>query len=177
MNIHAKLIGKLIFAGLITLVTLSLSIVAFAYVGVPTKNTIVFDRTATEVTGSIDQANDLWITPADLTKATRFEIKPAGVCRDELCFPLPKANRESFMKKQDGLSWFNLSAFARLVHQPVARDEKHSVWLFGERQTVQNGFLTSLMAPNFTLPDINGKMHSLSDYRGKKVLIVTWASW
>ena len=32
-------------------------------------------------------------------------------------------------------------------------------------------------APNFTLPDINGKMVSLTDYRGKVVLINIWATW
>ncbi|MFA5240406.1 MAG: TlpA family protein disulfide reductase [Phycisphaerae bacterium] len=33
------------------------------------------------------------------------------------------------------------------------------------------------MAPDFTLTDINGKQHTLSDYRGKDVLIIFWASW
>ena len=37
--------------------------------------------------------------------------------------------------------------------------------------------LESLEAPDFTLPDIEGKLHSLSDYRGKKVFLATWASW
>ena len=32
-------------------------------------------------------------------------------------------------------------------------------------------------APAFTLPDLDGKPHSLSDYRGKKVLLVAYASW
>ena len=32
-------------------------------------------------------------------------------------------------------------------------------------------------APDFTLPDSTGRMHRLSDHRGKKVLLVTWASW
>ncbi len=32
---------------------------------------------------------------ADLKRATRFEVKPQGVCRDELCFPLPKARHDS----------------------------------------------------------------------------------
>jgi peroxiredoxin len=35
----------------------------------------------------------------------------------------------------------------------------------------------TLEAPDFTLPDIDGKQHSLSDYRGKKVLLLSWASW
>ena len=36
---------------------------------------------------------------------------------------------------------------------------------------------TGLRAPDFTFPDINGKMASLSDYRGKVVLINIWATW
>ncbi len=32
-------------------------------------------------------------------------------------------------------------------------------------------------APDFTLPDINGKVVSLTDYRGKVVLINIWATW
>jgi peroxiredoxin len=32
-------------------------------------------------------------------------------------------------------------------------------------------------APDFTLPDLNGKLHSLSDYRGKWVLVNYWATW
>lgn len=33
------------------------------------------------------------------------------------------------------------------------------------------------MAPDFTLTDITGKSHKLSDYRGKKVMLVFWATW
>jgi peroxiredoxin len=32
-------------------------------------------------------------------------------------------------------------------------------------------------APDFTLTDINGKKHKLSDYRGKNVMIIFWATW
>jgi len=32
-------------------------------------------------------------------------------------------------------------------------------------------------APDFTLTDIAGKQHKLSDYRGKNVMIVFWATW
>lgn len=32
-------------------------------------------------------------------------------------------------------------------------------------------------APDFTLTDITGKEHKLSDYRGKDVIIVFWATW
>ncbi|MHC4323851.1 MAG: TlpA family protein disulfide reductase, partial [Planctomycetota bacterium] len=32
-------------------------------------------------------------------------------------------------------------------------------------------------SPDFTLTDIEGKKHKLSDYKGKDVLIVFWATW
>jgi len=32
-------------------------------------------------------------------------------------------------------------------------------------------------APDFTLTDISGKQHKLSDYRGKNVMIIFWATW
>jgi len=32
-------------------------------------------------------------------------------------------------------------------------------------------------APDFTLPDLNGKARKLSEWRGKPVLIIFWATW
>jgi hypothetical protein len=104
-------------------------------------------------------------------------IKPQGVCRDELCFPLPKNRKAEFVSKKGTTTWFNLSAFAKLIRQPVVVDQKNGVWYFGARDAEQNSYLASLEAPNFTLPDLNGKLHSLADFRGQKVLLVTWASW
>ena len=37
--------------------------------------------------------------------------------------------------------------------------------------------LVTGQAPDFALPDRNGKIVRLSDFRGKKVVLVTWASW
>jgi hypothetical protein len=138
---------------------------------------VIYDSIATEVSAAPEASSDLWITTNDLTRATRFVIKPQGVCRDELCFPLPKNRKAEFVSKKGKTTWFNLSEFARLIRQPVVVDQKNGVWYFGARNAEQNGYLTSLEAPNFTLPDLDGKLHSLTDFRGKKVLLVTWASW
>ncbi|MCU1332359.1 MAG: redoxin protein [Candidatus Angelobacter sp.] len=143
--------------------------------------TIVYDDSATNLASAREDDGQLWITTADLKRATRFEVKPQGVCRDELCFPLPKAKREAFLHKDAGQSrvtdtWFNMTAFAELVHQPVAHDAALSTWYFGLRSD-QRQQLSSLQAPDFTLPDLQGKPHRLSDFRGKKILLVTWASW
>ena len=138
---------------------------------------LIYDGVATEVSPMPESSNDLWITTIDLTRATRFVIKPQGVCRDELCFPLPKNRKAEIVLKKGATTWFNLSEFAKLINQPVVTDQKNGVWYFGARAAEQNSGLASFAAPNFTLPDLNGKLHSLSDFRGKKVLLVTWASW
>jgi hypothetical protein len=62
--------------------------------------TVVYDDVATEVTAG--DAAQLWISTVDLTRATRFELKPQGVCRDQLCFPVPKARASEFVRKDSG---------------------------------------------------------------------------
>ena len=147
----------------------------------PKARVVIYDGVATEVSvpaiEAVGLSSDLWITTSDLARATRFVIKPQGVCRDQLCFPLPKARKADFIAGKGSVTWFNLSEFARLIKQPFVSDQKNGVWYFGARTAEQNGYLVSLEAPNFTLPDLNGQMHSLTDFRGKKVLLVTWASW
>ena len=140
---------------------------------------VIYDGAVTELRAPspFTQSKDLWVTLAELTRATGFVVKPQGVCRGELCFPLPKQRKGDFLVQRNKVAWFNLSEFARLVKQPVAHDEKLAAWCFGPRPEAQNGYLATLEAPNFTLPDKSGKPHSLSDFRGKKVLLITWASW
>ena len=41
----------------------------------------------------------------------------------------------------------------------------------------RNAALMGLQAPDFTLPDIDGTPRSLSQLRGRKVFVATWASW
>jgi hypothetical protein len=150
-----------------------------AFADAPAHPVVIFDGKSTELSAAspFTRSQDLWVTFADLTLATGFEVKPQGVCRRELCFPIPLSRTSEFLSKRGNLNWFNLSAFARFLKQPVARDTSLNAWYFGPRPAAQNEFLSSLEAPNFTLPDMNGKQHSLADFRGKKVLLVTWASW
>ena len=140
---------------------------------------VIYDGKATELSASspFAQSKDLWVTLADLTRATGFEVKPQGICRSELCIPIPKKRKSDFMAQRGKATWFNLSEFARLLKQPMTHDEQLAAWYFGPWPETQNAYLSSLEAPNFTLPDLKGKMHSLADFRGKKVMLITWASW
>src|ERR1700704_5210986 len=105
---------------------------AFAAPAIVQKSQVViYDGAATQVSATPALSGDLWITTKDLARATRFVIKPQGVCRDQLCFPIPKTRIAEFISKKGSVKWFNLSEFARLIKQPSASDQKNGVWYFG----------------------------------------------
>lgn len=113
---------------------------------------------------------ELWVRAADLPKINEFELKPQGACRAELCIPITKAMRQG--------DYFHLTAFARKLGEAYVADSTDSnVWSFGEIPVLTGSYTESRVAPDFAVPDRTGKIVHLKDFRGKKVLIVTWASW
>jgi hypothetical protein len=136
---------------------------------------IIYAERVSEIGGAKAEGDDLWLTNADLASASGWELKPEGACRGDVCIPLPPARAPEFVR-DDGRE-FNLAAFARHLGQPVVHDDKNDVWYFGEAAATRRATLATLEAPDFELPDLDGKLHRLSDYRGKKVLLAAWASW
>lgn len=121
------------------------------------------------------EGDALWLTDDELRAVTGWELKPEGICRDDVCVPIPPG-REGALVREGG-RLLDLAALGRLLGQPIARDETHDVWVFGQPARARAEALASLRAPDFTLPDLEGRPHSLSDYRGHKVFLVSWASW
>jgi hypothetical protein len=116
---------------------------------------------------------DLWLSAAELTAATGWTLGADGLRRDDRLLRLPHGRERELV---DG-DRVNLGALARLLEQPVLRDEAHAVWSIGEAAPARRAALQSLRAPDFTLPDLEGRPHTLSGYRGRKVFLVSWASW
>jgi hypothetical protein len=61
--------------------------------------------------------------------------------------------------------------------QPVAASPEDGVWSIGAAAEDAADRLLSLEAPDFILPDMDGKSHTLSSFRGRKVFLLAWASW
>lgn len=61
--------------------------------------------------------------------------------------------------------------------RPVAIDRAERAAYLGVSAGERAKALSSLEAPDFTLADLDGRLHTLSAYRGKKVLLVAYASW
>jgi len=111
----------------------------------------------------------LWMSPADAEKVTGWTLKPEGMCRAELCVPLPSS--------AVGTNEVDVAAFWKKLGGPVIASDQRDVWALGAPAEERNAALEGLAAPDFTLPDVNGVPRSLSQLRGKKVFVATWASW
>ena len=111
----------------------------------------------------------LWMSPADAERVTGWSLKPEGMCRADLCVPLPAS--------AVGSSEVDVVAFWTKLGGPVVASEQRDVWALGAPADERNAALEGLEAPDFTLPDVDGVPRSLSQLRGKKVFLATWASW
>jgi hypothetical protein len=114
----------------------------------------------------------LWLSAVDLERVTGFKLKPEGLCKEEICVPVPRGDK-SFVK--DGA--VDAVAFWRHIGHPVVHDDAADAWALGLGAAARTQALEALEAPDFCLPDLDGRMHALSAQRGRKVFLATWASW
>ncbi len=115
----------------------------------------------------------LWLARADVERATGWDWKPQGLCRGNTCMPLPNAAKAAMV---DG-ERIDVASFWRHAGWPVVHDAAAQIWVLGTDAARRAEAMATLNAPDFELPDLDGGMHRLSDYRGRRVFMVAWASW
>jgi hypothetical protein len=115
---------------------------------------------------AVAATDGLWLSAKDAERATGWTLKPEGICREDMCVPMPV---------RDGR--VDVAAFWRLLDRPVVHDSAGETWVLGAGAEQRNNALAGLVAPDFTLPDLAGVPHTLSALRGNKVFLCTWASW
>ncbi len=109
------------------------------------------------------------LSPEELANATGWELKPQGACKGEQCIPLPHDIYEP-----DGR--VKVDTLAGRLQMPLVRAGQLDLWALGPQ--AGGKALESATAPDFSLPDLaNNRIFRLSELRGKKVLLVAWASW
>jgi hypothetical protein len=104
-----------------------------------------------------------------LEARTGWAIKPQGACKGEVCVPMPVgtvANRT-----------VDARVLAERLGMPLVADVAHGVWALGPETSITGRALTTAVAPDIVLPDINGNPVRIADLRPKKVVVVSWASW
>lgn len=139
--------------------------------------TVLYQERETTPQRAEPEGEELWLTLAELTAVSGWQLKPEGVFRDEVCIPVQAARRSALIRDGSSGTLFNLTEFARWIEQPFAHDEKNAVWYFGPGGWDWKDRLGSRQAPDFSLPDLQGHLHTLLELRGKKVFLLFWASW
>jgi AhpC/TSA family len=111
----------------------------------------------------------LEINQAAFEARTGWSIKPEGACKGDACVSLPAG------------AVMNGSLDARVLSEKLGMaliaDEGQKLWALGPETAITGKALTSAVAPDISLPDLDGNLFRLADLRGRKVVLVSWASW
>jgi hypothetical protein len=132
--------------------------------------TVLYDDKVAAVAAAKVDGERLWLSPQDLREATGWKLETEGLCKGDACVRVDPRWLDT-----DGN--IDVTAFAGHLGQPLVHDAAESAFAFGAAVNTRRDALFSLQAPDFTLPDLDGKLHSLSDYRGKKVFMYSWGSY
>ena len=142
-----------------------------------TATTVLYQDRVITIEETLADPNDLWIRPSDLKRTNGFELKPEGACLEDLCVPVRQdADNDLWIRRQQK-PWFNVTELARRLDQPYVFDPDNTIWSFGALPVQRTRFVKEGIALDFEIPDREGKPVRLSDFKGKKVLLLTWASW
>lgn len=115
-------------------------------------------------THTVEAGDELALDPAVLG----WERKPEGLCRQDVCIPVPG---------DVGDGPIDAGRLAELLGRPAVIDPDERVAAFAAPAAERAEVLRSGIAPDFALADLDGTIHRLSDFRGKKVVLYAYASW
>jgi len=130
----------------------------------------VIDESGSHSFGQVS-FGQLGVSVDDFARATGWTLKPEGLCKDDMCVPVRDT---AAMSNGDDI---DVAEFARVTGCNMVRDASRNVVAIGEQASNRAASMATLEAPNFTLPDINGNLVSLSDFAKRKKLILAWSSW
>ena len=131
--------------------------------------TLIADE-VTDVDAEID-GDRVWVAAAALP-AAGWELKPVGLCRGDTC--VPTTLHPGLVDDGDRV---DLARLAPLGDQLLVLDAAARVAVLGASAAATANELRSGTAPDFTLPDLDGTPVSLADQRGRKTVVVAFASW
>jgi hypothetical protein len=106
---------------------------------------------------------------SEFTHRTGWELKPEGACKGEVCVPLPAGAVAA--------GRVDVRVIGDRLGMPLVGDEQEGLWSLGPETAVTGRTLTTALAPELELPDVDGNPFRLSSLHGQKVVLVAWASW
>jgi hypothetical protein len=131
--------------------------------------TIITEDTAT-VDAQVDGGRVL-VTPESLPEALGWTLKPEGLCRDDVCVPVP--DRDALFAGDR----LDVDAVAGALGRPAVIDADAGLVAVALDAERRREALRMLTAPDFELPDLDGTPHRLSEWHGTKRLLHAFSSW
>jgi hypothetical protein len=107
----------------------------------------------------------LTVDPSDFAARTGWEAKPEGLCKGDQCVPVPGGTGSAL----------DANVLSERLGMPLLHDDVTGTWVLGPEGGGRA--LTTAVAPELVLPDLDGNPFRLASLHGKKVLLVAWASW
>lgn len=139
--------------------------------------TVVTATGSVQLEHTLSDPTDLWVTKQDLPLLNGFELKPEGACLDQICVPIRQSEDSNIFVTRRQQGWVNVSELARRIQQPMVADHDTQTFSLGDIPAQRQSFVRDGVAPDFEMQDWRGKTHKLSDFKGKKIMLLSWASW
>ena len=133
--------------------------------------TVLTEAGAATIDGAID-ASSVWVASDALEGLIGWHLDEHGLCRGDVCLPM---RERATTTRPDGR--VDLVAMAALVGRPAVVDHEASVVAIGVEQDQRHRALRELTLPAFSLPDLDGRVHHSTDWRGPKTLLLAFSSW
>ncbi|MCU1463591.1 MAG: hypothetical protein JWO37_3666 [Acidimicrobiales bacterium] len=106
-----------------------------------------------------------------LPDAVGWQLKPEGLCQADVCVPV--RDRDALFV--DGR--LDVAAVAGALGRAAVVDAAAGIAAIANDAETRRQALDGLQAPDFTLNDLDGNPHRLSEWHGKKRLLAAFASW
>ncbi len=134
-----------------------------------TEASIISDEVRT--VRAIVDGDRLLVSPEDLPAALGWALKPQGLCRQDVCVPIANPRALGLGGRLD------IAAVAAALGRAVVVDPGACIAAVALGTEERRRALEGLEAPDFSLPDLDGAAHRLTEWRGRKRLLVTFSSW
>jgi peroxiredoxin len=131
--------------------------------------TIITDEAVT-VDGEV-VGDRLLIDAGDLEAATGWVRKPEGLCQGAVCVPVRDAAALEVGTRID------LGGLANALGRRSVIDLDAGIIAIARDGQDRRGALEGLVAPDFMLPDLEGRPVWLSDFAGSKRIVVAFSTW
>ena len=110
----------------------------------------------------------LRVPVAEFSAVTGWDAKPEGMCRGEVCVPAPGALDNGIVDVE--------RAAARLG-MPIVHDSQRGVWALGAATATGRALASAVARFPSSLIDAMGNAFDFASLRGRRIIMVAWASW